>query len=209
TVNGGYIVSVDMQSTGDDREFFNRAIYPVVLNIIRSQSTAVDVVSGATFSSFAIIDAVENALSGTPVNAQADDTAALPDVYAIERDTSMVTPDPVLTPSPSPTPSPTPTPSSSPTPEPDGPFAVADGAYTGSGRGHKGTIEVEVTIENGFITAIKIISYRDTERYFTRAKSKMIDRIISVQSTGVDTVSGATQSSEGILGAVEDALYGG
>lgn len=209
TVNGGYIVSVDVQSTGDDKEFFDRAQYPVILNIIRSQSTSVDTVSGATFSSFAIIDAVENALSGVPINTQLNEPAAEPDVFTIVRDTSMLTPEPVLTPSPSPTPSPTPTPSPSPTPEPDGPFAVADGVYTGSGRGHKGTIKVEVTIENGFITAIKIISYRDTERYFTRAKSKTIDRIITAQSTGVDTVSGATQSSEGILGAVEDALYGG
>ena len=34
----------------------------------------------------------------------------------------------------------------------------------------------------------------------------MIDRILEAQSTDVDTVSGATFSSTGILMAVEDAL---
>ncbi len=56
------------------------------------------------------------------------------------------------------------------------------------------------------ITAISIDSYRDDEQYFSRAKNTIISEILSAQSVDVDTVSGATYSSNGILEAVADAL---
>ena len=34
----------------------------------------------------------------------------------------------------------------------------------------------------------------------------MLDEMLAVQSAGVDTVSGATLTAEGLIGAVEDAL---
>lgn len=82
-----------------------------------------------------------------------------------------------------------------------------DGTYTGSGTGFRGgTTTVSVTIQNGQIAEIQTVSSQDTPRYYNRASGTVIDEIISAQSTQVDTVSGATFTSNGIISAVEDAL---
>ena len=199
TVQNGYITDITVLSTGDDAEFFNQAKSGVIAGILSAQSVNVDTVTGATFSSRGIIDAVSNALSGALKTSG--------DVSVFAADTSNLTPTPVLTPTPSPTPSPTPT----ATPEAtqatqDGPIALADGSYSGTGSGFRGDTDVTVKVENGYITAISIDSYRDDNEYFSRAKKTMISRIIDAQGVDVDTVSGATYSSDGILDAVADAL---
>ena len=56
------------------------------------------------------------------------------------------------------------------------------------------------------ITDITVTSYADDNKYFSRAQSGIIQRILSAQSTDVDTVSGATFSSNGLIEAVSDAL---
>ena len=71
----------------------------------------------------------------------------------------------------------------------------ADGTYTGKAQGYGGTVSVAVTIQDGTIT----------DAYFDAAKG-VIDEILEAQTTEVDTVSGATFSSNGILHAVADAL---
>ena len=89
---------------------------------------------------------------------------------------------------------------------PEEPISVADGVYTGKGTGFRGETEVSVTVENGKITDITVLSYRDDERYFSRASDSVIEAILHNQSLRVSTVSGATFSSNGILEAVADAL---
>lgn len=84
--------------------------------------------------------------------------------------------------------------------------AWADGTYTGSGTGYRGTISVQVVVEDGAITSITVLSYSDDEAYFSQAKSGVISSILSNQTTNVDTVSGATYSSVGIINAVRSAL---
>lgn len=66
---------------------------------------------------------------------------------------------------------------------------------------------VAVTIKDKQITSIEILSASDDEPFFGRAKG-LIDQIIKKQSTKVDTVSGATYSSKGIISAVKNALTG-
>ncbi|WP_084145897.1 FMN-binding protein [Anaerovorax odorimutans] len=83
---------------------------------------------------------------------------------------------------------------------------IADGVYTGEGKGFKGTTVVEVTVKDQKIAKIEIISNQDDEKWFERAKNIILDKIIEEQSTDVDLVSGATYSSIGIRDAVIDAL---
>ncbi|MCF0146139.1 MAG: FMN-binding protein [Eubacterium sp.] len=83
-----------------------------------------------------------------------------------------------------------------------------DGVYRGTGIGFRGEIEVEVTVQGGNITDIAVISQREDGQFFNRAYDGVSEDIISSQSTDVDTVSGATFSSEGIIEAVADALSG-
>lgn len=82
----------------------------------------------------------------------------------------------------------------------------ADGTYTGSAKGFGGTITVRVTIKDGKISSISVVSASgEGSSYLARAKS-VIGRIIGKQSTNVDAVSGATYSSNGIIKAVRNAL---
>ena len=83
-----------------------------------------------------------------------------------------------------------------------------DGTYTGSGTGFRGETTVSVTVENGYITDITVLSYEDDRKYFERAESAILSDIIESQDVNVDTVSGATFSSNGIIAAVAEALSG-
>lgn len=89
--------------------------------------------------------------------------------------------------------------------EPEIVYQYKNGTFSGSGEGFEGTITVNVTIENDKITNISVVSASDDEPYWSEGKG-IISRIISAQSANVDTVSGATFSSGGILDAVKAAL---
>ncbi|NTV91056.1 MAG: 4Fe-4S binding protein [Clostridiales bacterium] len=83
----------------------------------------------------------------------------------------------------------------------------ADGTYTGTGTGFRGgTTTVSVTVKNGTIASIETLSYEDDRPYYQRAESSIVGNMIETQSADVDTVSGATFSSNGIISAVKDAL---
>lgn len=82
-----------------------------------------------------------------------------------------------------------------------------DGTYEGSGTGFRGgTTTVSVVVKNGKITDITTLSTRDDRRFYYRASNTVIQEIINNQSANVDTVSGATFSSRGIMEAVANAL---
>lgn len=82
---------------------------------------------------------------------------------------------------------------------------LKDGTYEGSAEGYKSTITVSVTVASGKVTNIEVVEENDTPDFFERAKN-IIDTVLNQQSMDVDTVSGATYSSRGILQAVADAL---
>lgn len=189
TVSGSYITDITVVSYADDDEFFNKAKSTIISEILTSQSTDVDTVSGATFSSNGLIDAVADALSaaggdGTSSTDSADTTSD----SAAESSSSDASA------------------SSASSMTDIDPSSVADGTYTGSGTGLRGTTEVSVTVENGRITDITVLSYQDDQQFFEKASSTIIEEILSAQSIQVSTVSGATFSSNGILEAVADAL---
>ena len=83
-----------------------------------------------------------------------------------------------------------------------------DGTYTGTGKGFKSQIKVQVTVSSGEISDIKVLEGGDDPEYFNRAQG-LLDDIIKNQSTDVDVVSGATFSSNGLIQAVNDALSSG
>lgn len=80
-----------------------------------------------------------------------------------------------------------------------------DGVYFGSGEGYIGETQVAVTIKNGAISSVVVVSSKDDASYVTEAKS-LIPDVISTQRTDLDTVTGATYSSQAILEAIENAL---
>lgn len=85
-------------------------------------------------------------------------------------------------------------------------FPYADGTYNGEAQGYGGTVSVAVTIQDGTITDVAIVSAKQEDAAYFDAAKGVIDEILEAQTTEVDTVSGATFSSNGILHAVTDAL---
>ncbi len=81
-----------------------------------------------------------------------------------------------------------------------------DGTYTGSAQGFGGAITVQVTLASDEITDIQVTSAPGEDSAYLSQGEGVISSIISAQSTDVDTVSGATFSSTGIINAVVDAL---
>jgi len=236
TIADGKIAKIETLSNGDDRQYFERALGTITKEILSKQSTSVDTVSGATFSSKGIISAVKNALSqaaNISVNSDAsnnsseikDESVTLNSAEDTKNTTSASKVDQgstssnasstsnssnnnTSTKSDATTSAPKAnqeTTSSTSTSSSTGKYK--DGTYTGSGQGFKGgTTKVSVTVANGKIINVETLSNGDTPEYYRRASGTVISNIISKQSTSVDTVSGATYSSKGIMSAVANAL---
>ena len=178
TVSKKTMTAIDVVSApGETDSFFQRA-KGVIDEMLTAQSTDVDVVSGATYSSNGIIGAVKNALFGTESNNATAAAANAGNAGGSAPSVSKV--------------------SESGT--------WKDGTYTGSGKGFGGTISVKVTVKDGKISAIDVTSASgETASYFSKAKG-IIPKMISGQTTNVDAASGATYSSNGIITAVRNAL---
>lgn len=80
------------------------------------------------------------------------------------------------------------------------------GTYTGTGPGNGGDITVNVTFSEHAIEDIEVVSQSETPTIATGALQILPEQIVEQQSLGVDTVSGATLSSMGLMAAVSDAV---
>lgn len=80
------------------------------------------------------------------------------------------------------------------------------GTYTGVGAGKNGDITVEVTFSADKIERITVVSHSETPSLSDAAIANIPTQIVESQSLGVDAVSGATYTSNGIVEAVADAV---
>ncbi len=87
----------------------------------------------------------------------------------------------------------------------EGPYK--DGTYQGSAQGFGGTVTVEITIEQGNLSGIEIVSAANEDAAYYNMAVQVLDSIAELQSAeGVDTVSGATYTSRGIINAATEAF---
>lgn len=84
--------------------------------------------------------------------------------------------------------------------------AIADGSYTGTARGNNGDITVNTTFKDGKIESIEIVSQEETQGISNDPIEQMGQRIVDAQSIAVDTFSGATMTSRGIINAVSNSI---
>jgi uncharacterized protein with FMN-binding domain len=82
---------------------------------------------------------------------------------------------------------------------------ATDGTFVGTARGYSGPITVEVDVANGYIDEVRVTQSSDDVAFLDMCKDLPAD-IVAAQSPSVDTVSGATFSSTGILNATRAAL---
>lgn len=197
----GIVTDIQIVSTNDDDKYMNRASGQIISNMIAAQSADVDTVSGATYSSNGLIEAVSEALSQaaadqdsiaviqtkedidtTEITESSDDIKTTEDTQKTETSVSDSSSETVTL------------------------ADIEDGTYEGSGIGFRGETKVSVTVSGGEITDVSILSYQDDQRFFDRASETVMEEIIANQDVNVDAVSGATYSSNGIMAAVADAL---
>ena len=179
-ISGGKIASIQIVENQDGSEYISKAS-ALINTIIQNQSTNVDTVSGATYSSVGIIQAVRDALSQAAVSTSGTTTSGeagnAGNSGNQNQDTSAAT----------------------------GNFPYKEGIYYGTAEGYSGDVSVAVVIQEKSIKAILITETSDDEAFFQRAMG-VVKNVLKTQSTEVDTVSGATYSSKGILGAIQNAL---
>ncbi|MDY2960603.1 MAG: FMN-binding protein [Hornefia sp.] len=84
--------------------------------------------------------------------------------------------------------------------------AYKDGSYEGSAKGFGGNIVVRVTVKNDKIEKIDLVDASKEDGSYLASAKGVINSILDKQSTDVDTVSGATFTSTGIINAVISAL---
>ncbi|GFZ32740.1 hypothetical protein CSC2_32660 [Clostridium zeae] len=260
TIQNGQISDIQTVSSQDTPRYYDRASGTVINEIISAQSTQVDTVSGATFTSNGIISAVEAALNqatngstststsdennsseSSSSNSSSDNngnvaSSADNNVNSNEQSSntngstgfghkgdsvgganqsgqdsnstsngasSSTSTNNSASNSSSSSNSGTNGGASSSTAS----AKYKDGTYTGTGTGFRGgTTEMSVTVAGGKITKVETVSSQDTPRFYSYAENTMTNEIVSAQSTSVDTVSGATFSSRGIIEAVQNAL---
>lgn len=85
---------------------------------------------------------------------------------------------------------------------------LTDGTYTGTGKGMHSNIAVTVTVEGGAITSVTVDSQDETPGVSDPAFEQIPADIVAAGNTDVDTVAGATLTSNGIIEAVNNALNG-
>ena len=176
-ISGGKIVSIKILENNDGSTYISKAS-SLINAIISSQSTNVDTVSGATYSSVGIIQAVRDALSQAAVSSttssnQSGNSNPGKDDSATDAITGTV--------------------------------PYNEGIYYGTAEGYSGDVSVAVVIQDHTIKAILITDASDDEAFFGRAMD-VVKNVMKKQNTDVDTVSGATYSSNGLLNAIKNAL---
>lgn len=180
-ISGGKIASIQIVENSDGSDYISKAA-SLIDSIITTQNTNVDTVSGATYSSVGIIQAVRDALGQAVVNGTSDSTQNSNNNSnnnsSSDDDSSTVT----------------------------GTVPYKEGIYYGTAEGYSGDVSVAVVIQEKTIKAILITESSDDEAFFNRAMD-VVKKVIRTQKTDdVDTVSGATYSSKGLLNAIKNAL---
>lgn len=80
------------------------------------------------------------------------------------------------------------------------------GTYKGTAVGRNGDITVSVTVSEDAITAVEVTAHQETAGIADTALAQIPEKIVKTQSLGVDSASGATITSEGIVNAVAAAV---
>jgi|GEM_PF-1329469 len=191
-IKDGKIVEITLLSHSDDAGYIDSA-KNILKDIKKKQTADVTAISGATFSSDGIKNAVKDALE----QAKGKTTKPGESEYAKKNQKaagggggggggSSVPPTQNMT------------------------FTnLNDGVYEGEAKGFNSSknIKVKVTVQGGVITDISLIDHGETAGYFGEERARILaQRIIDKKSSDVDIISGATFSSRGFINAVVNAV---
>lgn len=83
--------------------------------------------------------------------------------------------------------------------------AYKPGTYEGEGQGHGGAIKVAVSVDSDKITKIDVTESAESD-FSEQAVQEIIKRVLDKNSAEIDSVSGASETSEGLIAAIAAAL---
>ena len=241
TVADGKISEIELLEHSETPGIADPALEEISAAIIEAQSTEVDVVAGATYTSDGIMEAVFNALMagdemiedgtyegegegyGGPIKVSVTVLDGMvTDIQVLEHSETAGISDPAIAEMPAAI-------VEAQTTEIDVVAGatytskgimeavenallveeeIEDGIYEGEGAGMMGPILVSVTVVDGMITEIEILEHTETDGIADPALAEIPAAIIEAQSIDIDVVAGATYTSEGIMEAVDNALFG-
>lgn len=86
-----------------------------------------------------------------------------------------------------------------------------DGTYTGTSTSTRwGDVQVQITVANGKITKINVLSSPDSEQKSIEINEQALptykSEAIKAQSANIQQISGATETYKGFTGSLQDAL---
>ena len=189
TIVNEKISSIEIISHNETPGYYEKA-EGIINSIVENNATNVDAIAGATITSDAIKNAVNDALNKALKNPKDDKKLATNlkskstnSVNHAAGNILQVGNTNIFAPK----------------------GNLKNGKYIGIGRGYGGNIKVEVTVKNNKIVNIRVLNHNEDFIYYEKGV-KVIDKIVAKGNTKVDTISGATYSSRGIIEAVNNAL---
>jgi len=174
------VKKIEVLSHTESAGLGDAALQTVADDIIARQSFAVDTVSGATYSSAAMLQAV--ALAARAAGAQGAPDISVESLQGKAEDGGEAGEGP------------------------DGAAGYVPGTYTATVKGFHGDVTVTVTVDEEKIVSITAEGPHETEGVGSRAIDQLPARIVEANSTKVDGISGATVTSNAIKRAVKEAL---
>ena len=175
-ITDGKIAEVTIESAGGEDGSYLARVKTLIEKVIEKQSPNVDTVSGATYTSNGILSAVQSALSQAKQDGAKTKTVNETNLEWVGSESDIAQNS-----------------------------KYKDGIYIGTAKGFRGDTKATVTIQNEKISKITIDS-KDDESFLKKAIT-LVEVIISKQTPeGIDVITGATYSSNGILNSVKDAL---
>ena len=80
--------------------------------------------------------------------------------------------------------------------------------YEGFAMGYRGIIRVRVGLDQGTITEITVVESREDRNVGEAAIEELTDLVLMYNTTELDAISGATETSRGFLESIENAIMG-
>lgn len=182
TVAGDKIIALSLTGEGETPEIGGAAMSSLTEAITAAQTLeGVDAVSGATITSEAVFSAVKSAMGIETVEAETEPAQEETETEKAEEAETKAE---------------------------ETKAAAVEGALTGTAKGFGGEIQAQVVVdESGVITDLLLTGEEETPEIGGTAMEELTSAILEKGTVeGVDAVSGATVTSEGVFAAVKAAL---
>ena len=187
TVAGDKIIALSLTGEGETPEIGGAAMSSLIEAITAAQTLeGVDAVSGATITSEAVFSAVKSAMGIETVEAETEPAQEETETEKAEEAETKA----------------------EETKAEETKAAAVEGALTGTAKGFGGEIQAQVVVdESGVITDLLLTGEEETPEIGGTAMEELTSAILEKGTVeGVDAVSGATVTSEGVFAAVKAAV---